>query len=162
MNKDSPKLVIALALLAVAGTLGGVWLGRYLERDNESVKWRRDRALEAYSEVIRAVEGVRNAADIAYFIEECGTEEHRKQIRLVGDKLAELLRVGQSVTLVAPTAVNVPVQMLREHMGEVAQKSNDCPKIEKSERKAIMLKFSQFLTQFLSEARNDIGVHSSP
>jgi transposase len=132
-----------------------------LTRENEDRKWRRDRALEAYSEVIKAVEGVRNAADIAYFIEECGTEEHRKQIRVVGDKLAELLRVGQSAMLVAPTAVNVPMKMLREHMGEVAQKSNDCPKIENSERKAIMLKFSQPLSLFLSEARNDVGVHSS-
>jgi len=29
--KDSPVMMIFLALLAVAGTLGGVWLGRYLE-----------------------------------------------------------------------------------------------------------------------------------
>ena len=46
--KDSPVMIILLALLAVAGTLGGVWLGRYLERDNEALKWRRDHALEVY------------------------------------------------------------------------------------------------------------------
>jgi|SRR6202035_2947841 membrane protein YqaA with SNARE-associated domain len=52
--KDSPVMMIFLALLAVAGTLGGVWLGRYLERDNEALKWRREHALEAYTEVLRA------------------------------------------------------------------------------------------------------------
>ena len=30
MIKDSPVLVIILALIAVCGTIGGVWLGRYL------------------------------------------------------------------------------------------------------------------------------------
>lgn len=40
MMKDSPIFVIVLALIAVCGTLGGVWLGRYLERDNDAKKWR--------------------------------------------------------------------------------------------------------------------------
>jgi hypothetical protein len=161
MMKDSPIFVIVLALIAVCGTLGGVWLGRYLERDNDAMKWRRDHALEAYSEVIKAVEAVRNAADISYFVESCETEKHGKQMGVVADKLAELLRVVQSAKLVAPDAVNGSISILRDYMGEVAERSNDCPAIEKSERKAIMSKFSQLLSQFLNDARNDIGVHPS-
>ena len=83
-----------LAVLAVVGTLGGVWLGHYFERDNEVFKWRRDHALEAYSEVIKAVEAVRNAADISYFSYfngPCVTEQHAKHMGIVADKLAELL-----------------------------------------------------------------------
>jgi hypothetical protein len=160
--KDSPVLMILLAVLAVVGTLGGVWLGHYLERDNEVFKWRRDHALEAYSEVIKAVEAVRNAADISYFSYfngPCVTEQHAKHMGIVADKLAELLRVAQTAKLVAPDAVNGSISILRDHMGEVAAKSNDCPKIEDSERKAMMSKFSLLLSQFLNEARNDIGVH---
>ena len=159
--KDSPVMMIFLAFLAVAGTLSGVLLGSYLERNNEALRWRRDRALEAYSEVIKAVEAVRNAADISYFTEGCETEKHGKQMGVVNDKLAELLRVVQSGMLVAPNAVNEPMWILRRYMGEFAEKSNDCPRIEASERKAAISKFSQLLFQFLNEARNDIGVHAS-
>ncbi len=56
-------MTILLALLAVAGTLGGVWLGRYLERDNEALKWRREHALEAYTQVLRACAVVMDEAD---------------------------------------------------------------------------------------------------
>jgi hypothetical protein len=45
---------------------------------------------------------------------------------------------------------------------QVAEKSNNCPTIEKSERKAIMSKFSELLVRFLKEARNDLGIHPSP
>jgi hypothetical protein len=68
--KDSPVMIILLALLAVAGTLGGVWLGRYLERDNEALKWRRDHALEVYSEFIRAIEVAHAGSDRMYISEE--------------------------------------------------------------------------------------------
>jgi hypothetical protein len=153
---------LIVAVLAVLGTLLSVWFGSYLTRESETQKWRRDRALEAYSEVIKAVEAVRNAADISYFShfdEPCVSEQRAKHMGVVADKLAELLRVVQSVKLVAPDAVNGSISILRDHMGEVADKSNECPKIEKSERKAIMSKFSLLLSQFLNEARNDLGVH---
>jgi hypothetical protein len=38
---------IVVAVLTIVGSLvrgfGGVWLGRYLQRGNEAMKWRRDR-----------------------------------------------------------------------------------------------------------------------
>jgi hypothetical protein len=160
MNQLTVVLVTALVTGVVS--VSGIWLGSHLTRENEDRKWRRDHALEAYSEVIKAVEAVRNAADISYFVEACETEKHGKQIGVVADKLAELLRVVQSVMLVAPNAVNGPMLILRDYMGEVAEKSNNCPTIEKSERKAIMSKFSELLVRFLKEARNDLGIHPSP
>jgi hypothetical protein len=107
------------------------------------------------------VEAVRNAADVSYFVESCETEKHGKQMGVVADKSAELLRVVQSVMLVAPNAVNAPMLILRDYVGEVAEKSNNCPRIENSERKAIMSKFSELLVRFLKEARNDLGIHPS-
>jgi hypothetical protein len=97
MNKLTVVLVTALVTGVVS--VSGIWLGSHLTGENEDRKWRRDHALEAYSELIRAVEAVRNAADISYFVEDCGTEKHAKQNGIVADKLAELLRVVQSVLL---------------------------------------------------------------
>jgi membrane protein YqaA with SNARE-associated domain len=56
----SSEMTLVLPLLTIVGSLvggfGGVWLGRYLERGNETIKWRRDRLLDAYSEFLRAVD----------------------------------------------------------------------------------------------------------
>jgi hypothetical protein len=88
---NTPEMAAMLALLTIGGTLigtlGGVWLGRYLERGNEAMKWRRDRLLDAYSEFLRAVDTAVEASWMA-FGTECGTEEHNKQQRIAFEKMA--------------------------------------------------------------------------
>jgi hypothetical protein len=64
MIRDSPIFIIALALIAVCGTLGGVWLGSRLTQRNEDRKWRRDRILEVYAEFLGAVERVISEAGL--------------------------------------------------------------------------------------------------
>ena len=90
--KDSPVMMIFLALLAVAGTLGGVWLGRYLERDNEALKWRREHALEAFTEVLRACAVVMDEADNIYHLEP--SAERVAQGKLLFEKVAEMYRLS--------------------------------------------------------------------
>jgi hypothetical protein len=48
-----------------AGAILGVWLGRYLQRHNETVKWRRNRLLDAYSEFLRAMDSAVGAGNAA-------------------------------------------------------------------------------------------------
>ena len=57
-------LVLITAVVTGAVSISGIWLGSRLTRQNESQKWRRDRCLEAYSELVRVVELVRHESDI--------------------------------------------------------------------------------------------------
>lgn len=153
-------LLIFLAMVGVAGTLSGVWLGSHLTRGNEDRKWRRDRCLEAYSELLRVVETVHFEADAAYYGAECGTQEHAKQLGIVLEKVDEMYRTEQRVRLVAPDEVNACLEALAHHVGtEIGKKLSKCPKIDESERKLAMEKFGELLVRFTNEARNDLGIH---
>ena len=113
--KDSPVMMIFLALLAVAGTLGGVWLGRYLERDNEALKWRREHALEAYTEVLRACAVVMDEADNIYHLEP--SAERVAQGKLLFEKVAEMYRLSDRVTLLGPREIHASVDALTRYYG---------------------------------------------
>jgi hypothetical protein len=56
-----PLLLVLIAILGITGTLGGVWLGSRLTRRNEDRKWRREHALEAYSNFLRLVDATTHA-----------------------------------------------------------------------------------------------------
>jgi hypothetical protein len=113
--KDSPVMMILLALLAVAGTLGGVWLGRYLERDNEALKWRREHALQAYTEVLRACAVVMDEADNIYHMEP--SAERVAQGKLLFEKVAEMYRLSDRVTLLGPREIHASVDALTRYYG---------------------------------------------
>src|ERR1700736_4719519 len=124
--KDSPIMMIFLALLAVAGTLGGVWLGRYLERDNESLKWRREHALAAYTEVLRACAVVMDEADNIYHMED--SVERVAQGKLLFDKVAEMYRLSDRVTLLGPREIHTAVDALTLYYGkEIAARAHKAP-----------------------------------
>jgi hypothetical protein len=151
---------LLVALITALGTGASIWFGSYLTRGNEDRKWRRDRCLEAYSEVLRAVESVRFEADATYFGADCGTEEHAKQHEIVLEKVAEMYRTEQRVRLVAPDEVNARLGALTHHVGtEIGAKLSKCPKIDEGGRKSATEKFAELLVRFNNEARNDLGIH---
>jgi hypothetical protein len=105
---------ISPALLTIVGSLialGGVWLGRHLERRNETMKWRRDRLLDAFSEFVRAMDLAVEAGKTAYWIE-CGTKDHEEQKRIALAKAVEMSRVSDRILLLASAAVEAPFQAL--------------------------------------------------
>ena len=153
-------IVLITALLTALGTSATIWLGSRLTRENEDRKWRRDRALEAYSEILGAVEMVRFEADAAYIRDECETEEHGKQHIIVLEKVAELNRIQERAFLVAPDEVNAHLAALTSHVAtEIGAKLSKCPKIEESERNTAMEKYNLLLGIFTRVARNDLDVH---
>jgi hypothetical protein len=149
-------LLIFTAMVGIVGTLGGVWLGRYLERENESRKWRRDRCLEAYSEFLRAAELVRHKCDISYRAKKCDTEEHTKQAELAFLKMAEMNRIARGVS---PNAVEASMWGVSSRIGELVTQSITCPKIELSEVDSAKAKVSKLIVDFISAARNDLSVN---
>jgi hypothetical protein len=156
--KDSPVMMILLALLAVAGTLGGVWLGRYLERDNEALKWRREHALAAYTEALRACAVVMDEADNIYHMEP--SAERVAQGKLLFEKVAEMYRLSDRVTLLGPREIHATVDALTHYYGtEIAARAQKAPKPSDDEWKAIRMAAAPLYMNFLMQARNDLGIH---
>ncbi len=158
MNQLTVVLITALVTGIVS--ISGVWFGSYLTRENETEKWRRDHALEAYTELIKAVEIVKFESDRIYIAKDCGTKEHNEQAEVVLDKVAEMDRIARRVFLLAPDTVTPSMNALIDHVGtQIAAKSNKCPKIEESEQVEARKKLAELLSSFGNAARNDLGVH---
>jgi hypothetical protein len=152
-------LVLITAVVTGAVSISGIWLGSRLTRQNESQKWRRDRCLEAYSELVRVVELVRHESDICYLAKECGTEEHTKQAEIVFLKMAEMNRIATGLRLLMPRMVQDKIWELTFHVGdEIVTKSITCPKVDRSEVGSARAKSSKLIIDFISAARNDLGV----
>jgi hypothetical protein len=158
MMKDSPVIVVVLALIAVCGTLGGVWLGRYMERDNDALKWRRDHALEAYTDFMRACTVVVEAADGIHSMEE--SPERVAQGKLLFEKTTEMYRLSDSVTLLAPTDLHIPMFELANYYGrDIAARAQETPKPSDDEWRTIRARAPALYLNFLMKARNDLGIH---
>jgi hypothetical protein len=156
---NSPELTTVLAVLAVVGTLGGVWLGRYLERGNEAMKWRRDRLLDAYSEFLRAVD-IATVASAKAFEIACETQEHEKQREIAFEKVAEIRRVSDRILLLSSESVESPFQFLTNFVAtEYVWAMVSCPKTPKLDRKLLGQGLSQLLDIFIKSARDDLGIH---
>ena len=140
-------------------SVSGIWFGSYLTRGNEDRKWRRDHALEAYSEFIRLVNAITVEAGNVY-IAECGTVESVKHRKKLLEKLAELYRTHDRVILLAPLELQMPVTaLMRQITGPFVTKSIQCPKAPDAEVKAEGEKLVTLNTDFTFKARNDLGVH---
>jgi len=158
MMKDSPVFIVILALVAVCGTLGGVWLGRYLERDNDALKWRRDHALQAYTNFISACSVVMEEADNIYEMEQ--SPERVAQGKLLFDKVAEMYRLSDRVTLLAPGDLHKPMYDLAHYYGQdIAARAQKSPKPSREEWAAIRARAPALYMNFMMKARNDLGVH---
>src|ERR1700730_3420265 len=159
MLRDSPIFITALALIAVCGTLGGVWLGSRLTQRNEDRKWRRDHALEVYSGFLSAVETVISEAGMAYGAP-CGTEEHTRRREAVMDKVADMHRLSSRLILLSPDALEAPFSALTNFIQtELLIMAIACPKAPADERKASNKKLATLLATFMVLARQDIGIH---
>jgi hypothetical protein len=159
MLRDSPIFIMVLSLIAVCGTLGGVWLGSRLTQRNEDRKWRRDRILEAYSEFLGAVDRVISEAGLAYGTP-CGTEEHQRRREAVLDKVADMNRLSGRLILLSPDAMEAPFSALTGFItSELQIMAIECPKAPADEREASNKKLATLLATFMVLARQDIGIH---
>jgi len=121
--------------------------------------WRRDHALEAYSEFIGLVNTITVEAGNVY-IAECGTVESVKHREKLYEKLAELYRTHDRVILLASLELQVPLTaLMRQVTGGFITKSIQCPKAPDAEVKAESEKLATLNTDFTFKARNDLGVH---
>jgi hypothetical protein len=92
---------IISGLISVAGTLGGTWLGFQLSNGKEERRWRRDRCLAAYVEVLTLAAQLRD---------QCEDPTGRiagdpEKAKLLWAKNAELALASKKSALLAPSAV---------------------------------------------------------
>ena len=95
---------MAAAIVGLVGVVLGAGIGYLLAIRREVVErrnWRRDHALEAYSDVLKASETVHFLAIAAYIVDG-NTEEHARHMLLIRDAIAELHRVVDRVPLTQP------------------------------------------------------------
>jgi hypothetical protein len=158
MIRDSPIFIIALALIAVCGTLGGVWLGSRLTRRNEDRKWRRDHALQSYTDFLQACSVVMEESAKIYEMEQ--SPERVGQGNVLLEKTAEMYRLSDRVTLLAPQNLHKPLFELAQYYGQdIAARAQKVPKPSTEEWKAIRARAPALYLDFMMKARNDLGIH---
>jgi hypothetical protein len=156
---ETSIIAIILSLIAVGDTLGGTWLGRMLERSNETRKWRRERCLEAYTEVLSSCDMVVFEANKAYGIE-CGSLEHNNQHDVVLEKVSEMYRTVDKAILLGAQEVNKQLGDLTVYCGtEIGAKSVMCPKLSKDDwHKISVIDLAPIFSDCRNAARNDLEI----
>ena len=126
----------------------------------ETRNWRRDRCLEAYTDVLKACAVVRSEATAAYFAE-CHTEEHIKHARLITAAIDELQVLVDRVLLFSPKEMYDDLKHLTGYcFGTLGKESIRCPKITSSEWYEIQgARYTEVFGDFIAAARNDLGIH---
>ena len=159
----SPEL--ALAALAIFGTLFGVWLGSFLARGNEDRQWRRDRCLEAYTDLLRACDIVADEVSEARETKR-GSLKHATQNGLIANKVGEMYRLSDRVALLGSDGIQEPLSALTLHCGQlVATAKADQNKADQkmSDDEMQKAKFTGYVSvykEFRNAARNDLALHT--
>ena len=148
---------IILALLALAGPLVGVWMGRYMERSNEATKWRRDRCLEAYTDVLATCNVVLTQACNAFAMEE-PTPQAIAQNTLLMTKVTEMHRAQDKASLIASRETDAALRRLTGHyFREIALRAIEIPKPSTDEWNKIIGVGADLYGSFAALARKDLG-----
>jgi hypothetical protein len=152
-----------IGVVVGAGISTGVtYLLAVRKEATDTRNWRRDHALEAYSEFIRLVNAIIAEAGNAY-ITEYGTVESVKHRDKLLEKLTELYRTSDRVILLASDELQAPLSALVKHIaGAFVTKSIQSPKASDAEVKAEGARLTEIMADFTFKARNDLGVHPLP
>lgn len=151
-------VVLITALVTGVVSISGIWFGSHLTRENESRKWRREHALEAYTAVLRACAVVMDEADNIYHMEP--SAERVAQGKLLFEKVAEMYRLSDRVTLLGPREIHASVDALTLYYGtDIAARAQKAPKPSDDEWRVIRAGAAPLYMKFMMQARNDLGVH---
>jgi hypothetical protein len=157
------------AIIGLAGVLVGAAIitasNFMLARRREAAEdrnWRRNHALEAYSEFMALVDVITLEANGVYYAEG-ESDEYKKHSLMVIAKLGELYRTNDRVLLLASEELRLPFTALSRHVtGEFATKAVECPKVPEAEFKGARTKLADLFWTFTVTARNDLGVNPIP
>lgn len=150
---------IIQTIMLGCGPLFGIWLGSWLTRGNQERQWRRDRCLEAYTDVMRACEIVHTEATRLYLE---FSDDPTIQLQVLSEKTSELHRAIQRAALLVANEMVPTLHALSAHTDRVAARAGAFPKLSLDEWKKITITdIGNIVTQFMNGARNDLEVHST-
>jgi hypothetical protein len=151
---------ILTTVLTLLGSLAGVWLGTRLARDNEARNWRRDRCLEAYTDVLRACDEVRFLAEAVRVID-LDDAARPAQSNLVLEKVAEMYRAADRAALLGPNEIQKHLGALVLYCGkQIGARGVASPGVSEDEWRNVIHNFATLFSHFRNDARSDLGVHS--
>ena len=82
------------------------------------------------------------------------------QGKLLFEKVAEMYRLSDRVTLLGPREIHASVDVLTRYYGkDVAARAQKAPKPSDDEWRAIRAGAAPLYMKFMMQARNDLGVH---
>ena len=138
-----------------AVTLAAVWLGSILARSNEARNWRRDRSLEAFSDLMRASDIVRDEATVIRTME-IGTAEHAAKHKVLVDAVAEMYRLADRVSLLGGKLVRDSATTLTLHCGKLSEEASKTPKPSDEEWKELTSLLANLYSNFRAYARDEV------
>jgi hypothetical protein len=154
---EQPIVSIILALFALAGTIGGVRTGRYMERSNEATKWRRDRCLEADADVLATCHVVLNEANNAWVMDDPTTPQAIAQNAVLISKVTEMYRAADKASLIGSREIDIPLRRLTDHYCQEIARRAAIPKPPKDEWHKIVREAGDLYGTFVVLARKDLG-----
>jgi hypothetical protein len=150
---------IIQTIMLVCGPLFGTWLGNYLARAKEERQWRRDRSLEAYTDVIRASDIVINEAHRLYLEI---VDDHTTQLQTLSEKTSEFHHAANKAALLAPIKITASIHALVAHIDDVATRAGVSPKLPLEEwKKLTTTDRAVIVTRLSNEAWHDLRGDSS-
>jgi hypothetical protein len=157
------SIAITGGLVGLVGALlglVGVWVGRLMERSNEATKWRRDRCLEAYADVVATCHVVFIEANKTWVMDDPTTPQAIAQHDILISKVTEMDRAGDKASLIGSPEINEAIGRLTDHYRQKIARQAIVPKPPTDEWNKITRDAGELHSIFVQQARKDLGVPS--
>jgi hypothetical protein len=157
--QEASVVTIVVALFGIVGTMSGVWLGRYQERRNEAMKWRRERCLETYTDLLATCTVLLVEATKAALISDPQDKAVREQNEKVLEQLMKLLRLtDKSALIVSPEADEAVRDLMTYYQTNIANRAVNWPKPTEQEWNQLTIQAANLYRKTADIARMDIGL----
>ena len=152
---------IIQTLISVVAALFGIWLGTRLSRRKDQQQWRRDRCLEAYSDVLRACSIMMDQGMIDWIRNEQGVRrtvatDIENHMGLVAKNSRSMYSALDRVNLLAPTEVHKYAEQLVDHCVQFTRASLGNKVPSGKEWTTICQKYSLLYDSFKDAARDEL------
>jgi hypothetical protein len=157
---------IILPVLSVVGTLSGTligtWLGSRLTRSTAERQWRRDRCLEAYTDVLRGWSLFNMEAHRLYLTYLTPSYDPDVHYQFLHEKLALDHAIFRSILLSSYEMNDICIQ-LSECVGTITVQANASPKLPHDDwTKLTTGEANAIAAKFMAAAQNDLRIDDPP
>jgi hypothetical protein len=149
---------IIQTIISVAAALFGIWLGTRLSRSKDERQWRRDRCLEAYTDILRTCSIMLDQGMTDYLKKAEGLEHNFDwaHISLVTQNASNLYRALDKITLLSSIEICTSAKDLVDECCKFSRVSIRADIPSNEEWEAINRKYVILYDNFKAAARNDL------